>query len=104
MKKLRMLIADDHALVRCGARGVLHTRHGWSGLSPSTERAGESEGKARESLQLLAWCPPDVLSRNFRFQVFPEFHFDFRVILYRLGCIITAPQRVSRRRILSLLP
>lgn len=29
MKKLRILIADDHELVRRGARGVLHSRRGW---------------------------------------------------------------------------
>jgi DNA-binding NarL/FixJ family response regulator len=29
VKKLRILVADDHALVRRGARGVLHSRYGW---------------------------------------------------------------------------
>jgi DNA-binding NarL/FixJ family response regulator len=29
MKKLRILIADDHALVRRGAREVLHSQPGW---------------------------------------------------------------------------
>ena len=29
MKKLRILIADDHGLVRRGARAVLHSRPGW---------------------------------------------------------------------------
>jgi DNA-binding NarL/FixJ family response regulator len=29
MKKLRILLADDHALIRRGARGVLQTQHGW---------------------------------------------------------------------------
>jgi len=29
VKQLRILLADDHALVRRGARSVLHSRHGW---------------------------------------------------------------------------
>jgi len=29
VKKLRILLADDHALVRRGARGLLQERHGW---------------------------------------------------------------------------
>jgi DNA-binding NarL/FixJ family response regulator len=29
MKKLRILLADDHALMRRGARGVLESRRGW---------------------------------------------------------------------------
>jgi len=29
VKKLRILIADDHGLVRRGARAVLESRHGW---------------------------------------------------------------------------
>jgi len=29
MKKLRILLADDHALMRRGARGVLQSRRGW---------------------------------------------------------------------------
>ena len=29
MKKLRIMIADDHELVRRGARGVLHSQPGW---------------------------------------------------------------------------
>ena len=29
MKKLRILLADDHALIRRGARGVLQSQHAW---------------------------------------------------------------------------
>jgi DNA-binding NarL/FixJ family response regulator len=36
VKKLRILLADDHALVRRGARGVLHSRHGWRVVSEAT--------------------------------------------------------------------
>ena len=29
MKRLRILVADDHGLVRRGVRAVLHSRPGW---------------------------------------------------------------------------
>src|SRR3981081_3532264 len=50
---------------------------GWTRSPVASDHRARRQvvGKARESLQLFAWCPPDVLSRNFRFQVFPEFHF-----------------------------
>ena len=52
MKKLRILIADDHALVRRGARSVLHSRHGWKVV-------GEAEN-GREAIRKAIDLKPDV--------------------------------------------
>jgi two-component system response regulator NreC len=52
MKKLRILVADDHPLVRRGARGVLHSRPGWKVV-------GEAEN-GREAVKKAAALKPDV--------------------------------------------
>jgi DNA-binding NarL/FixJ family response regulator len=52
VKKLRILIADDHALVRRGARSVLHSRHGWKVV-------GEAEN-GREAIRKAIDLKPDV--------------------------------------------
>jgi DNA-binding NarL/FixJ family response regulator len=52
VKKLRILIADDHALVRRGARSVLHSRHGWRVVA-------EAEN-GREAIRKAIDLKPDV--------------------------------------------
>jgi DNA-binding NarL/FixJ family response regulator len=52
VKKLRILIADDHELVRRGARGVLHSRRGW-------KVAGEAVN-GREAVQKAIELKPDI--------------------------------------------
>ena len=52
MKKLRILIADDHGLVRRGARGVLNSRHGWKVV-------GEA-ANGREAVEKTIKLKPDV--------------------------------------------
>jgi DNA-binding NarL/FixJ family response regulator len=52
VKKLRILIADDHALVRRGARSVLHSRHGWKVVA-------EAEN-GREAIRKAIDLKPDV--------------------------------------------
>jgi DNA-binding NarL/FixJ family response regulator len=52
MKKLRILIADDHGLVRRGAREVLHSQTGWKVV-------GEA-ANGREAVQKAIELKPDV--------------------------------------------
>jgi DNA-binding NarL/FixJ family response regulator len=52
MKKLRILLADDHALVRRGAREVLHTQHGW--------RVVGEAANGREAVEKAIKLKPDV--------------------------------------------
>ena len=52
MKKLRILIADDHGLVRRGARAVLHSRHGW--------RVVGEAANGREAVEKAIELKPDV--------------------------------------------
>ena len=52
MKRLRILIADDHALVRRGARDVLHSRHGW--------RVVGEAASGREAVEKAVALRPDV--------------------------------------------
>jgi len=52
VKKLRILIADDHGLVRRGARGVLHSRHGW--------RVVGEAANGREAVEKALKLKPDV--------------------------------------------
>src|SRR6266851_801157 len=52
VKKLRILIADDHGLVRRGARAVLHSRHGW--------RVVGEAANGREAVQKAIELKPDV--------------------------------------------
>ena len=52
MKKLRILIADDHELVRRGARGVLHSRHGW--------RVVGEAANGRDAIEKTIKLKPDV--------------------------------------------
>ena len=52
MKKLRILIADDHGLVRRGAREVLHSRRGWRVVGEAVN--------GREAVQKARVLKPDV--------------------------------------------
>ena len=52
MKKLRILIADDHGLVRRGARAILHSRHGW--------RVVGEAANGREAVEKAIELKPDV--------------------------------------------
>jgi two-component system, NarL family, response regulator NreC len=53
VKKLRILIADDHALVRRGIRSVLHSQHGW-------RIVGEA-ANGREAVEKTIKLKPDVV-------------------------------------------
>jgi DNA-binding NarL/FixJ family response regulator len=52
MKKLRILIADDHALVRRGVRGLFQTQRGWRvvGEASNGREAVEKAKKLRPNL------------------------------------------------------
>jgi DNA-binding NarL/FixJ family response regulator len=52
VKKLRILIADDHGLVRRGAREVLHSRRGWRVVGEAVN--------GREAVQKARVLKPDV--------------------------------------------
>jgi DNA-binding NarL/FixJ family response regulator len=52
VKKLRILIADDHALIRRGAREVLNSQRGWKVV-------GEAED-GREAVEMAAELKPDI--------------------------------------------
>ena len=52
MKKLRILIADDHGLVRRGARALLQARHGWRVVSEAAN--------GREAVEKATKLKPDV--------------------------------------------
>ena len=52
MKKLRILLADDHGLVRRGARALLQARHGW--------RVVGEAANGREAVEKATKLKPDV--------------------------------------------
>ena len=52
MKKLRILLADDHALIRRGARGVLQSQHSW--------RVVGEAGNGIEAVEKAKRLKPDV--------------------------------------------
>jgi DNA-binding NarL/FixJ family response regulator len=47
VKKLRILVADDHELVRRGALGVLHSRRGWRVVGEAANGREAVEKKIR---------------------------------------------------------
>jgi DNA-binding NarL/FixJ family response regulator len=52
MKKLRILLADDHVLIRRGARGVLQSQQGW--------RVVGEAGNGTEAVEKAKRLKPDV--------------------------------------------
>ena len=52
MKKLRILIADDHGLVRRGARAILQSRSGWRVVGEATT--------GRQAIEKATTLKPDV--------------------------------------------
>lgn len=52
MKRLRILIADDHGLVRRGARAVLQSKHGWRVVGEAVD--------GREAVEKAKELKPDV--------------------------------------------
>jgi len=52
VKTLRILLVDDHELVRRGARAVLHSRHGW--------RVVGEAANGREAVEKAIALKPDV--------------------------------------------
>ncbi|MGC2467089.1 MAG: response regulator transcription factor [Candidatus Acidiferrum sp.] len=52
MKKLRILVADDHGLVRRGARAVLQSRRGWRVVGEATN--------GREAVEKIIDLKPDI--------------------------------------------
>ncbi len=62
MKKLRILVADDHELVRCGALGVLHSRRGWRvvGQAASGREAVEKTIKLKPDVAIMDISMPEL--------------------------------------------
>jgi DNA-binding NarL/FixJ family response regulator len=62
VKKLRILIADDHGLVRHGARSVLHSRHGWKvvGEAANGREAVEKTTKLKPNVAILDLSMPEM--------------------------------------------
>jgi DNA-binding NarL/FixJ family response regulator len=52
VKKLRILVADDHGLVRRGVRAILNSRHGWRVVGEATN--------GREAVEKAIELKPDV--------------------------------------------
>ena len=62
MKKLRILLADDHALVRRGAREVLQGRQGWRVVGEATTgiEAVEKAKKLKPDVALIDISMPEL--------------------------------------------
>ena len=62
MKKLRILVADDHELVRRGALGVLHSRRGWRvvGEAASGREAVEKTIKLKPDVAIMDISMPEL--------------------------------------------
>ncbi len=62
MKKLRILIANDHELMRRGARAVLHSRHGWRVVAEAANgrEAVEKARKLKPDVAILDISMPDL--------------------------------------------
>src|ERR1700732_988422 len=61
-KRLRILVADDHELVRRGIRGVLCTRRGWSvvGEAVNGREAVEKVNRLKPDIAILDISMPDL--------------------------------------------
>jgi DNA-binding NarL/FixJ family response regulator len=62
VKNLRILIADDHGLVRRGARAVLRSRHGWRVIGEATNglEAVEKSIKLRPDVAVIDISMPEL--------------------------------------------
>src|ERR1700730_17375418 len=61
-KKLRILVADDHELVRRGIRGLLRARRGWRvvGEAADGREAVEKTNKLKPDVAILDISMPDL--------------------------------------------
>jgi DNA-binding NarL/FixJ family response regulator len=61
-KKLRILVADDHELVRRGIRGLLRARRGWTvvGEAVNGREAVEKANKLKPDVAILDISMPDL--------------------------------------------
>jgi len=61
-KKLRILVADDHELVRRGIRGQLHARRGWIIVGEATngQEAVEKASKLKPDVAIVDISMPDL--------------------------------------------
>jgi DNA-binding NarL/FixJ family response regulator len=61
-QRLRILVADDHELVRRGIRGVLRSRRGWTvvGEAMNGREAVEKAGKLKPDVAILDIGMPDL--------------------------------------------
>jgi DNA-binding NarL/FixJ family response regulator len=62
MKRLRILVADDHELVRCGIRGLLRARPGWTvvGEAMNGREAVEKANRLKPDVVILDISMPDL--------------------------------------------
>jgi DNA-binding NarL/FixJ family response regulator len=61
-KKLRILVADDHELVRRGIKGLLHARRGWRvvGEAANGREAVEKANKLKPNVAIVDISMPDL--------------------------------------------
>src|SRR5580693_6832680 len=61
-KKLRILVADDHELVRRGVRGLLRARRGWTvvGEAANGREAVEKANKLKPDVAIVDISMPDL--------------------------------------------
>jgi DNA-binding NarL/FixJ family response regulator len=61
-KRLRILVADDHELVRCGIRGLLRARPGWTvvGEAMNGREAVEKANRLKPDIVILDISMPDL--------------------------------------------
>jgi DNA-binding NarL/FixJ family response regulator len=61
-KRLRILVADDHELVRRGIRGLLRARRGWTvvGEARNGQEAVEKAGKLKPDVAIVDISMPDI--------------------------------------------
>ena len=61
-KKLRILVADDHELIRHGIRGILRARRGWRVIGEATngQEAVEKTNKLKPDVAILDVSMPDL--------------------------------------------
>jgi DNA-binding NarL/FixJ family response regulator len=62
VRKLRILIADNHPLIRRGERGLLQAKHGWRvvGEAENGRQAVEKAKKLKPDIAIVNICMPDL--------------------------------------------